>query len=118
MSEDFYEVLGVSREDEGEQRSLDLLLEPQRLARLLEAQAMSDDAYALGTMLDDLRTGLWSELDGGDAIGPYRRNLQRGYIERMDYLMTQEPTVPARPASSSSSSTSSVISSSGSSART
>ena len=41
-------------------------------------------------MLDDLRTGVWSELDGGDAIGPYRRNLQRGYLERMGYLLSDD----------------------------
>jgi hypothetical protein len=30
-------------------------------------------------------------LAGGRTIDEYRRNLQRGYIERMEYLMTQEP---------------------------
>ena len=48
------------------------------------------EAYALGAMLEDLRSGVWSELDGGDAIGPYRRNLQRGYLERMDYLLSDD----------------------------
>jgi len=80
----------LNRIREAQVGTLDLLLDPQRLARLLEAQAMNDDAYALGTMLDDLRDGLWSELDDGEAIGPYRRNLQRGYLERMDHLMTAE----------------------------
>jgi len=70
--------------------TLELLLRPQRLARLLEAVAVSDDAYALSTMLSSLRDGVWSELDDGSAIGPYRRNLQRGYLERMNHLMTAE----------------------------
>ena len=70
---------------------VNMLLRPQRMARLLEAEAVADgEAYALGTMLDDLRTGVWSELDGGDAIGPYRRNLQRGYLERMGYLLSDD----------------------------
>jgi len=70
---------------------VNMLLRPQRMARLLEADAMADgEAYALGTMLEDLRTGVWSELDGGDAIGPYRRNLQRGYLERLDYLLSDD----------------------------
>ena len=70
---------------------VNMLLRPQRMARLLEAEAMADgEAYALGTMLEDLRTGVWSELDGGDAIGPYRRNLQRGYLERMGYLLSDD----------------------------
>jgi hypothetical protein len=41
-------------------------------------------------MLEDLRTGLWRELEEGAPIGPYRRNLQRGYLERMAHLMTAE----------------------------
>ena len=70
---------------------VNMLLRPQRMARLLEAEAMADgEAYALGAMLEDLRSGVWSELDGGDAIGPYRRNLQRGYLERMDYLLSDD----------------------------
>ena len=70
---------------------VNMLLRPQRMARLLEAEAVADgEVYALGTMLDDLRTGVWSELDGGDAIGPYRRNLQRGYLERMGYLLSDD----------------------------
>jgi hypothetical protein len=86
-----FEATGaLNRIREAQVGTLNLLLDPQRLARLLEAQAMSDDAYALGPMLEDLRGGLWAELDDGDAIGPFRRNLQRGYLERMDHLMTAE----------------------------
>jgi hypothetical protein len=86
-----FEATGaLHRIREAQVGTLELLLKPQRLARLLEAEAVSDEAYPLGTMLDDLRTGLWAELDDGDAIGPYRRNLQRGYLERMDHLMTAE----------------------------
>ena len=80
----------LNRVREKQVGTLELLLEPQRMARLLEAEAVAGDTYALGTMLDDLRNGLWSELDDGTAIGPYRRNLQRGYLERMDHLMTAE----------------------------
>ena len=80
----------LNRIREAQVNALDLLLKPQRLARLLETDAMTDDAYALDTMLETLRTGLWRELDDGSAIGPYRRNLQRGYLERMDHLMTAE----------------------------
>jgi hypothetical protein len=70
---------------------LEELLRPQRLARLLETEAMADDdAYAVGTMLGELRNGVWRELDDGAAIDPYRRNLQRGYLEQMENLMTAE----------------------------
>ncbi|MEJ2003776.1 MAG: zinc-dependent metalloprotease, partial [Cyclobacteriaceae bacterium] len=36
------------------------------------------------------RNGIWSELRSGAEIDIYRRNLQRAYIERMKYLMTEE----------------------------
>jgi hypothetical protein len=47
-------------------------------------------------MLAELREAIWSELARGSAITVYRRNLQRGYLERMEWLMTEEPAaVPA-----------------------
>ena len=74
---------------------LDRLLDAQRLARLIDAEAvMSSDTYTAVEMLTDLRNGVWSELEDGDAIGPFRRNLQRGYIEQMNDLMTEEVTAP------------------------
>ncbi len=42
-------------------------------------------------MLDDVRGEVWGELGRGSAIDPFRRNLQRAYLERMQYLMTEEP---------------------------
>ncbi len=74
---------------------LDLLLNPQRLARLIEAEARFGDAsYAPLDMLEDLRKGLWRELDANEAIDPWRRNLQRAYLEDMERLMTEEVTAP------------------------
>ncbi|PQJ34412.1 zinc-dependent metalloprotease [Salinibacter sp. 10B] len=80
----------LNRIREAQVGTLNLLLEPQRMARLLEAEAVSEDAYPLGAMLENLRNGLWSELEDGTPIGPYRRNLQRGYLARMDHLMNAE----------------------------
>ena len=77
--------------------TLTLLLRPQRLARLLEAEAMNDDTYALARMLEDVRIGVWGELDDGETIGPFRRNLQRGYLERMEHLLTAEVETPGVP---------------------
>jgi len=65
------------------------------MARILETEAMSeDDVYGLGDVFADLREGVWTELESGTAIDPYRRNLQRGYLERLDYLMTAEVEAP------------------------
>src|SRR5690606_29453559 len=75
---------------------LDRLLDPQRLHRLAEAEVVyGDDAYTLLELLGDVRGAVWSELRGGEAIDPYRRNLQRGYLERMAFLVTHEPDAPA-----------------------
>jgi hypothetical protein len=45
-------------------------------------------------MMSDLRSSVWSELAAGRSIDTYRRNLQRGYLERMAWLMTEEPPTP------------------------
>jgi hypothetical protein len=73
-------------------RVVNLVLNPGRMQRLIEAEVRNgDDAYTLGEMLSDLRSAVWSELPGGRSIDVYRRNLQRGYLERMGWLMTEEP---------------------------
>lgn len=67
------------------------LTNPQRIARLIEFDARSsDDTYDAFEMMDDVRSIIWSELDNNTTIGVHRRNLQRAYIERMEYLMTEE----------------------------
>jgi hypothetical protein len=69
---------------------VDNLLDPGRLQRLIEGQArFGPSAYGLEEMLGDLRDALWWELNEGHPIDVYRRNLQRGYVERMAYLMTE-----------------------------
>jgi hypothetical protein len=71
------------------------LLNPSRMQRLIEAGARNgNEAYSLGEMMTDLREAVWTELARGPSIDAYRRNLQRGYLERMEFLMTQEPTPP------------------------
>jgi hypothetical protein len=64
---------------------LDELLDNERLSRLIEGETVTGDAepYPLPEMLEDVRRGVWSELYEGDAVGPYRRNLQRAWVEDM-----------------------------------
>lgn len=72
--------------------NLDQLLEPGRIARLLEAEAlMGDSAYTALELFRDVRSGLWSELSTRKPIDVYRRNLQRAHIERLEYLLKEEP---------------------------
>ena len=79
-------------------RTLDGLLDFGRMARLSENETVNGkDAYGLLNMMQDLRKGIFSELNSGRTIDTYRRNLQRAYIDRMEYLMTKEQTpIPAQ----------------------
>lgn len=71
--------------------ALNGLLNVARMKRLVEQEAfLGDQAYGLGDMLDDLRTGVWSEAAAGRATDAYRRNLQRAYLTRMGELMVDE----------------------------
>ena len=82
----------VDRIGNAQEGTLNQVLDPSRLARMFENEAMNGaDAYTPIEMMSDLRNGIWSELRTGKTIDIYRRNLQRAYIERMHYLMTEEP---------------------------
>lgn len=82
----------VERLRNAQVNTLNQILDPARLARIFENESInSDNAYTAVEVMNDLRTGIWSELRTGADIDIYRRNLQRAYIERMEYLMTEEP---------------------------
>lgn len=69
---------------------LNAILSPHRLERLVEQKAMLQNyTYGPAAMLDDLRGSIWKELQNGDKIDTYRRNLQRAYIDRFDYLLNE-----------------------------
>lgn len=77
-------------------RHLDNLLSFDRLGRLIDAETTNANYYSALEMLQDLRTGLWSEAKKGENVDIYRRNLQRSYLDRMEYLMTDKgPTARA-----------------------
>jgi hypothetical protein len=40
--------------------------------------------------LSDMRKGIWQEANTSTTVSIYRRNLQRAYIVRMEYLMKEE----------------------------
>lgn len=72
--------------------AVELMLEPERIARLIEIDATrrEGDTYTPIEMMTDLREAVWSELETGETIDSYRRNLQRGYLQEMEALMTAE----------------------------
>lgn len=79
-------------------RTLNNLLDFGRMSRLMENEEVNgSNGYGLLEMMNDLRSGLFSELKRGQKIDRYRRNLQRAYIERLEFIMNNEqPKLPAR----------------------
>ncbi len=76
--------------------AINRLLDPQRLARMMEAELVMDDTYTVGEMFGDLRMSVWSELGSGESISVFRRNLQRAHVARLEYLMENEaPPTPS-----------------------
>lgn len=67
-------------------RHLNRLLSFDRLARLMEND-INGVGYNALDMVKELQSGIWSELSGSREIDIYRRNLQKAYLDRMDYLL-------------------------------
>jgi hypothetical protein len=79
-------VGALNRVRSNQQRILGTLLQPARLQRMIEQEALDGPAaYRPVDFLADLRKGLWSELDAVQVnIDPYRRNLQRVYLDLLN----------------------------------
>ncbi|PID70137.1 MAG: zinc-dependent metalloprotease [Flavobacteriales bacterium] len=77
-------------------RTLNNILNPGRMARMIENETLNGkEAYTLLNMMKGLRNGIWKELRYGKNIDTYRRNLQRAYVERLEYLLNAEnPKIP------------------------
>ncbi len=71
-------------------RHLNNLLNFERLGRLIDHKAIDANNYSALDMLRDLRLGIWSETKIASNISVFRRNLQRAYLDRMTYLMTED----------------------------
>ena len=81
--------------------ALERFLHPNRFNRMVEQEYfLGEETYTPIEMMDDLREMLWSELEGGAAIDPFRRNLQRGYLERLDWLAHEAEAETFEPPSS------------------
>jgi hypothetical protein len=67
---------------------LNNITDPQRLARLIEYERRATGTYTAYEYMDELRAVIFRELRAGTVIDIHRRNLQRAYVERMEFLMT------------------------------
>lgn len=90
-------VGGLNRIRNAQRSVLNNLLSSARFARLVEQQAIDGAAaYQPSEMLADVRSGVWSELNGSSVvIDAYRRNLQRSYLEIANTKINQTSQVPA-----------------------
>ncbi len=47
-----------------------------------------DDAYTLPEMWNDLKKGIWSELNTHKPIDIYRKSLQKSYVDKLSFMIT------------------------------
>lgn len=70
---------------------LNSLLDATRAQRLIEAEAFKGrNTYTIYQLFGDMRKGLFSELSSGTVINTYRRNLQRAFVARLEFMMNNE----------------------------
>ncbi|MEM7551792.1 MAG: zinc-dependent metalloprotease [Bacteroidota bacterium] len=78
-------------------RFLNALLSFETMGRLIDSETLNDDYYSALEMMSELRKGVWSEARSSSKVDLFRRNLQRSYLERMKYLMTEKQSeIPER----------------------
>jgi len=74
----------MARVKASQKRVIASLMNAARFDRLVEQAAIDGAAYTPVALLDDLRTGVWSELATRRfTIDAFRRNTQRAYLEVM-----------------------------------
>jgi hypothetical protein len=71
-------------------RHLNNLFSLGRIGRLMDNEILGADTYKAIELFKDTRKGIWKEAGTATNVTIYRRNLQRAYIDRMSYLMTEE----------------------------
>jgi Met-zincin/Domain of unknown function (DUF5117)/Domain of unknown function (DUF5118) len=91
----------ITRITNAQARVLSSVLNDGRLNRLLENEALAankSDSYMLGSMLDDLRRGVWTELSQSRvSIDPYRRTLQNEFLSQFDRKLNPPPSATPAP---------------------
>ncbi len=69
------------------EHALNGILNRSKLDRLVQAEVISANNYSVVELLDDLKRGVWTELQGRKPVDLYRRQLQQLYIKKMDELL-------------------------------
>ena len=75
---------------------LSVLFAPARLARLIDQETISDDAFSLAELFATLHRAIWTELERGGPIESHRRQLQQAHVDHLTELVLHK--VPGAPA--------------------
>ncbi len=89
----------VSRVRGAQSGVLNSVLSSARLSRLIEYEALGrpGTTYTLADLLNDLDTGIWSELSASSVrIDVFRRNLQRSALEAIERVIYPPRVQPAQ----------------------
>lgn len=70
------------------------MLASSRLQRIISSSNREKGTYTIDEYFDDLKNGLWSELKTKKPIDNYRRNLQKGFVERLCNVVNPPPAAP------------------------
>ena len=69
---------------------INLLFDSRRLNRLMENEALNgSEAYSMSSLFTDTQSAIFRESGKGQAVDPYRRNLQRLYVDQMGSLLME-----------------------------
>lgn len=71
-------------------RQLYSLLNPSKLAMMIDSEIINNDTYNVLDMVRDLRTGIFAEANYVKNTDVFRRNLQKSLIDRMGSLLTSK----------------------------
>lgn len=71
-----------------QERHLNNLLSFERIGRLMNAETVNTDYYSALELFNDVQNGLFK--GNPSKLDIYKRDLQRAYVERLGYMMTQE----------------------------
>lgn len=86
-----YSLIGVSQlstVSDLQNNALKRLLNPRTLNNLVDYEMYAPaEAYTASAMLNDLKSGIWSELKTHQPIDIFRRNLQKLYVESLVNLV-------------------------------
>jgi hypothetical protein len=71
---------------------LSRLISVNTFAKLIQAEAaIGGSAYTMSDLMNDLKSGIWSELYAKKPIDVYRRNLQKSFVERIGNIINPAP---------------------------